>query len=738
LPQQIPGGNPITGAKVYLGKTLFWEEQLSSTKTVACGTCHRGRAGGSDPRPVSDPTGSTNPGYDGIFGTDDDVVGSRGVPLNRADGTYAWSPQFGLHDQVTPRKSLSAFNGVFANVGLFWDTRAGGVLYDPVSGTVALSDQAFLETQALAPILNTTEMGNLGRTWNDVIARLTASRPLALSPAIPPALSRWIADRPYPDLFSEAFGTPDITPVRIAMAIASYERTLITDRAPIDAVIAGSRTFQPAEQRGLTTFLANSCNSCHNAPLMTNETFENIGLRPDFEDYGREIVSGLPEDAGRFRGPSLRNVAFRAPFMHNGRSVTLESVMDFYNRGGDFKNPSLSSFVHPLGLTAEQEQDVLAFMRDTLTDPRAVNETGPLFERPTLYTESARVPVFDGGGGTPGPDGKIPEAIAIEPPFVGNPSFTVGLQEATPGAQAVLVIDMRDPGAGPAIPAGGSFAHTTVKVSDDGAGHGYASVNLSIPSNPSLAGTTLFGRWFVTINGAVSVTAAFQFTIFAAQPSAGNPFLSVSAASLTHGLVAPNSLVTGFGSGLPTTGTAISITDSTGSEFSAPLLFSSATQLNYLMPAGVAPGEATVTVSANGAVIASGTAEIGSVAPALFTADSSGIGTASALVQQVTANGVQTTGASAAPIDLSSEAFLLLFGTGIRGHSPSGVTATIAGLPVDVLYAGAQGQYQGLDQVNLRLSPDFPRRGDVDVVLNVGGKLSNVVRVNLQYRNPVQ
>ena len=111
-PPRDPIGNPTTGAKIYLGKTLFWEEQLSSTRTVACGTCHRGRSGGSDPR--SDVGSSVNPGFDGIFGTDDDVMGSLGVPLNRADGTYEWSPLFGLRPQVTGRKAQSAINAAYS------------------------------------------------------------------------------------------------------------------------------------------------------------------------------------------------------------------------------------------------------------------------------------------------------------------------------------------------------------------------------------------------------------------------------------------------------------------------------------------------------------------------------------------------------------------------------------------------------------------------------------------------
>ena len=222
-PPRDPIGNPTTGAKIYLGKTLFWEEQLSSTRTVACGTCHRGRSGGSDPRSIVG--SSVHPGFDGVFGTDDDITGSPGVPLNRADGAYEWSPMFGLRPQVTGRKAPSAVNAAYSvssDGGLLWDGKANHQFTDPLTGAVVIVRGAALESQALLPILNTTEMYHEGATWADVMTRLSESQPLALSPSLPPALAAWIGSRGYPDLFAEAFGTPEITPVRIAFAIASY------------------------------------------------------------------------------------------------------------------------------------------------------------------------------------------------------------------------------------------------------------------------------------------------------------------------------------------------------------------------------------------------------------------------------------------------------------------------------------------------------------------------------------
>ena len=119
-PPTVPPGNPATAAKAYLGKTLFWDEQLSSTRTVACGTCHFAANGGSDSRALVGSARSRNPGADGLFNTADDVFASPGVITNNADGTYSLSPVYGFHEQVTGRKSRSYIDAGFSN-SLFWD-----------------------------------------------------------------------------------------------------------------------------------------------------------------------------------------------------------------------------------------------------------------------------------------------------------------------------------------------------------------------------------------------------------------------------------------------------------------------------------------------------------------------------------------------------------------------------------------------------------------------------------------
>ncbi len=759
-PPPAPAGNPVTATKAALGKTLFWDEQLSSTRTVACGTCHVATNGGSDPRsanPGSPGTRSTHPGPDGIFGNADDIQGSAGVPLSLANGSYKLTAGFGLKEQVTARRSMSHINSGYPNA-LFWDGRATQIFRDPLTNAVVMATGGALESQALAPPVNDVEMGHTARDWNDVAARVTASKPLALSPAVPAALSAWIGGRSYPELFNEAFGAPDVTPVRIAMAMATYQRTLYSDRAPFDL---GDLTA--AEARGQQVFNQNDCNDCHVAPFFSDGQFQNTGVRPAAEDTGRFVVTQNQNDMGRFRSPSLRNVELRAPYMHNGRFKTLEEVVEFYNRGGDFPGPNTNrNEIRPRNLSAQQKADLVAFLKRPLTDPRVAAETAP-FDRPMLYSESMRVPqiVETGVAGT---GGQIPQVVAIEPPILGNPRFTVGVYGAPGGATATLVIDANDPGAGSNIPANASFARVTVPLNGVGAGNGYASASLTIPNNPALIGATFYGRWFVNDLGApsgVAVTPAFKFTVFGTAASAAPAFASVSAASFAMGTVAAESIVSGFGTNLATAtvaatslplpetlgGVSVAVKDVLGVERLAPLFFVSPTQINYQIPVGTAIGEGSVTIKQGNNILAAGLLQIATVAPGLFTADASGRGVPAATVLRVKANGSQSyepvaqfnqaTGRyEPLPIDLGAatdQLFLIGFGTGARNrNSLAAVTATMGGVSADVSFAGAQGDFVGVDQINIAIPRGLAGLGNVEVVLRVDGKTANAVSINIK------
>lgn len=246
----------------------------------------------------------------------------------------------------------------------------------------------------------------------------------------------------------------------------------------------------------------------------------------------------------------------------------------------------------------------------------------------------------------------------------------------------------------------------------------------------------------------------------AAEPSA--TATSVVAANYAPERLAADSIATAFGTNLATAfvaatpnqslptdlaGTTVKIKDSTGAERLASLFFVSPTQVNYYLPADVAPGPATVTITSGDGSISTGTIQITPVAPGIFTADATGSGLAAALVQRVKADGSQfyervaeydaaQKKFVAVPIDVSKtseQVYLLLFGTGIRRHAgTSAVSARVGDLTLPVAYAGAQGQFIGLDQINILLPASLAGRGEIGVTLVVNGKAANIVKMNVK------
>lgn len=224
-------------------------------------------------------------------------------------------------------------------------------------------------------------------------------------------------------------------------------------------------------------------------------------------------------------------------------------------------------------------------------------------------------------------------------------------------------------------------------------------------------------------------------------------------------IVAPNSIASGWGSNL-TSGTSsatglpllttlgntqVSIVDSKGAKVSAPLYLASPGQINYLVPDSVALGKATVTVT-SGSLTNSGPLLVSNVAPAIITANGTGKGVPAAQVVRVTSAGAATYESPFAsggnppsfvtsPIRLSGtdQVYLTLYATGIRRHSGNPVIATAGGVRVPVLYAGAQSQFPGLDQINLGPLPQsLVGKGEVDVNITVDGVPANTVRLAFQ------
>jgi uncharacterized protein (TIGR03437 family) len=212
----------------------------------------------------------------------------------------------------------------------------------------------------------------------------------------------------------------------------------------------------------------------------------------------------------------------------------------------------------------------------------------------------------------------------------------------------------------------------------------------------------------------------------------------VSAASYAGGTVAPESIVAAFGQAL--TSGPVAVKDSTGVERTAQVLFSSPTQVNFVVPPGTATGRAAVTIG--GAV---GDVLVEAVAPGVFSANANGKGVAAATAVRVKADGSQAAvpvfqcvsgSCAATPIDLgpdSDQVYVSLYGTGIRNRaSLADVIAQIGGEKADVPYAGPQGGFAGLDQINLRIPRAVAGRGEVAVSLAVAGKSANTVTLSIR------
>ncbi|MCH8056569.1 MAG: cytochrome-c peroxidase, partial [Proteobacteria bacterium] len=276
-PVPVPPENPVTEEKRVLGKILFWDEQLSSDSTVACGSCHIPSAGGADSRQA------INPGPDGMFSTDDDVTGSPGIVSLDENGQAIEDPIFGFDLQVTGRAAPGIFISMYSEQN-FWDGRADSQFIDPQDGvTVIIQNGGGLESQAVAPILSSVEMGHRSRNWDQVINKLEDSPPLRFASDLPVDMAKAIVSNPrYPALFATAFGDDQITAARIGMAIATYERTLIPDQSPWDLYQAGDETaMTPGQIAGWEDFRDSTvCDNCHQPPEFTDHEFHNIGLRP--------------------------------------------------------------------------------------------------------------------------------------------------------------------------------------------------------------------------------------------------------------------------------------------------------------------------------------------------------------------------------------------------------------------------------------------------------------------------
>ena len=187
-------------------------------------------------------------------------------------------------------------------------------------------------------------------------------------------VERLLRDSTYIRMSREGYGR-DPDAYVITRSIACFERTMVSGQSRYDAYFfqGGNAALTAAEKRGMDLFFSKKtdCSQCHADFNFTNYAFENNGLYADYPDPGRFRLTGLETDLARFKVPTLRNVTLTAPYMHDGSMPTLEAVVAHYNSGGQ-THPNKSALIRPLGLTADERADLVAFLR-SLTDEKFVN-----------------------------------------------------------------------------------------------------------------------------------------------------------------------------------------------------------------------------------------------------------------------------------------------------------------------------------------------------------------------------
>ncbi len=308
----FPTETALTKSGVALGRRLFYDPILSRDSSQSCASCHRQEIAFTDGLPKS--------------------IGIRGLEVSR--------------------NSMSLTNLGYVIKGFFWD-----------------GSSPTLEAQALLPIEDHREFDN---SWEVVEERLR-NHPT------------------YPVYFRQAYDiefADEITRDHVVRALAQFELTLLSYRSRFDSVVyLNEGFFTEEEARGEELFFIEfagntidhpGCSHCHQAPLFGNTLFANNGIEDvddlnDFPDKGLGTVTGRLSDNGKFRSPSLRNIALTGPYMHDGRFATLSEVLDHYQSGGHGA-PNEDANIQPFVLSEADKAAMIAFL-ETLTDYAFIQDT---------------------------------------------------------------------------------------------------------------------------------------------------------------------------------------------------------------------------------------------------------------------------------------------------------------------------------------------------------------------------
>lgn len=216
-----------------------------------------------------------------------------------------------------------------------------------------------IEMVPVAPITNPVE---LDETMSNVLEKLRA-HPF------------------YPDLFEKAFGSKEINDQRLLWALAQYSAMIISANSKYDKVKLGKARFTAEEERGYLIF-KQFCNDCHREPLFSDFSFRNNGLSPTPHELGRMTITQLQEDHYKFKVPSLRNLAFTHPYMHDGRFFTIDEVLNHYT-DGIYPADNLDSLLkNGIPLSDEQKHDLKRFL-STLNDFELISNKN--YAEPFIY-----------------------------------------------------------------------------------------------------------------------------------------------------------------------------------------------------------------------------------------------------------------------------------------------------------------------------------------------------------------
>ena len=254
----------------------------------------------------------------------------------------------GINDQIGTRNAPALFNLAWQKT-FMWD---GAINH--------------LDVQALAPITHASEMGE---TLENVINKLQESLI-------------------YPELFKSAFGDSVITSERMLKSLSQFQLSLVSANSKYDQMRGGRIQFSEQEEMGYEIFKSN-CNSCHKEPMFTNYSFENNGLivDPTLNDFGRWAITKNPLDSLKFKVPSLRNLSYTYPYMHDGRFRNLKEVVNHYTNeinSNKKVNKTLSEeLLSPIKLNSNEQKDLIAFLL-TLNDQSFVFNTKVHFPKEIL------------------------------------------------------------------------------------------------------------------------------------------------------------------------------------------------------------------------------------------------------------------------------------------------------------------------------------------------------------------